>query len=88
MADIKESLELLGLISTIAECLAEAKKDGVINWMDLPKFAPIIVAAKKAIEGSEFIDDEIKDLSAEESQVLAKASLEAGLKLIEAVIKK
>ncbi len=88
MPDIKESLELIGLISTIGDCLIEANKDGTINWMDLPKFAPIIAVAKKAIDGSEFVDDELKDLTAEESQVLAKAALEAGLKLVGAVVKK
>jgi hypothetical protein len=88
MADIKESLELVALVGSLADCLIEAKRDGVVSWFDLPKFAPVVGAAKRALDGSDFIDDELKDLSAEEAQALAKSSLEAALKLVDAVLKK
>lgn len=88
MSGIKESLEIVELLKTVAEAISAAKDDGHINWFDVPKFAPVIVSARRAVENSHLIDDEIKDLSAEESQVLAKAALVAGTLLMEAVLKK
>jgi ABC-type nitrate/sulfonate/bicarbonate transport system substrate-binding protein len=85
---VKESLELVDLIFSLAFAIKEAKKDGIINWMDLPKFAPVIIAAKKAIDGSHLIDAELKDLSQEEAQLVATAALDAGQTLMEAIIKK
>jgi hypothetical protein len=85
---IKESLELVDLILSMADAIKQAKKDGVVNWFDLPKFAPVVIAAKKAIDGSEWIDEELKDLSAEEAQLIATAALSAGQALMEAIIKK
>ena len=59
----------------------------MINWFDLPKFAPVVMAAKKAVDGSERIDDELKDLNAEEAQLIASAALFAGQALVKAVVK-
>lgn len=85
---VKESLELVDLILAIAEAIKQAKKDGVVNWFDLPKFAPVVMAAKKAIDGSDLIDEELRDLSAEEAQLVATAALSAGQALMEAILKK
>lgn len=85
---VKESLELVDLILAMAEAIKQAKKDGVVNWFDLPKFAQVVIAAKKAVEGSDWIDEELKDLSVEEAQLVAAAALSAGQALMEAILKK
>lgn len=85
---IKESLELIGFIMILAEALEEAKKDGNVNWLDIPKFAPTIIAAREAIQGSKKIRLEIEDLSPEESKTLALSALIAGQTLIGALLKK
>tara|TARA_R110000868_G_scaffold260795_1_gene518905 strand:- start:1108 stop:1380 length:273 start_codon:yes stop_codon:yes gene_type:complete len=85
---IKESIELIDLIIVLSTAIREANRDGVVNWMDIPKFAPVIIAAKKAIEGSDKIEDEIRDLSAEDSRTLAVAALTAGQALIYAILHK
>lgn len=84
---IKESMELIELILSCADAITNAKRDGVINWFDLPKFAPVVMAAKKAVDGSDKIDDELKDLNAEEAQLIASAALFAGQALVKAVVK-
>lgn len=84
---IKESMELIDLILSCADAITNAKRDGVINWFDLPKFAPVVMASKKAVDGSDKIDDELKDLNAEEAQLIASAALFAGQALVKAVVK-
>jgi hypothetical protein len=85
---IKESLELVDLILALSQAIKEAKKDGSVNWMDIPKFAPVIIAAKKAIEGSDQIEAEIKDLNETEAQMVALAALTAGQALLGAILHK
>jgi hypothetical protein len=85
---IKESLELVDLILALSQAIKEAKKDGILNWMDIPKFAPVIIAAKKAIEGSDQIEAEIKDLNETEAQIVALAALTAGQALLGAILHK
>jgi hypothetical protein len=63
---IKETMELLSLLEEVGVALQKAKEDGKVNWMDLPKFAPVVAAGKNAIEGSHMVAAELKDLSSEE----------------------
>lgn len=69
MNSVKETLEVLDVLKVLAECYAEAKKDGHVNWMDVPKFTPAISSLSKAVEGAEKIEAELKDLDM--SEVLA-----------------
>lgn len=85
---VKESLEALHLILVCAEAIKEAKKDGMLNWFDIPKFAPIVSAAQKAFQGSHMIDNELKDLNPVESQNLASAAINAAQALMKAILLK
>jgi hypothetical protein len=85
---MKEANELLELGEALAKALTEAKKDGNINWMDLPKFAPVIGKAKAAVEGGDKIDDEFKAASAEQLADFSQRALQLLLALTSAVITK
>lgn len=85
---MKEATELLQLGEALASALVEAKKDGDIDWMDLPKFAPVIGKAKAAIEGGDKIDDEFKAASAEQLAAFSQRALQLLLTLTSAVITK
>lgn len=62
MRSIVETLEVLQLLKIMAECYVEAKKDGKLNWMDVPKFQPVMAAMGKAIDGADRIESELKDI--------------------------
>jgi hypothetical protein len=83
---IKESLELVDLILVIAEAISESKKDGDLDWFDIPKFAPVILAARKAIQDSDKIQLELNDLSPDECKMIAMESLKAGQALVGAIL--
>ncbi len=85
---IKETLEMLALIEEVGLALEKAKEDGKVNWMDLPKFAPVLAAGKSAIEGSHMISAEIKDLSVEEIQALVSKMTVAISALIKGIMAK
>lgn len=71
---IKETLEVFDFVKVMVENWSEARKDGKITLLDLPKFAPAIPAGHKAFVGSDKIVLEIKDLDADEAQqILSKA---------------
>jgi len=85
---MKEANELLELCEALAKALAEAKKDGNINWMDLPKFAPVIGKAKAAIEGGDKIDDEFNAATTEQLAEFSQRALQLLLALTSPVITK
>lgn len=85
---MKEANEVLQLGEAIAAALTEAKKDGDIDWMDLPKFAPVIGRAKAAIEGADKIDDEFLAATTEELVAFSQRALQLLLGLTKAVISK
>jgi hypothetical protein len=85
---IKETLEMLALIEEVGLALEKAKEDGKVNWMDLPKFAPVLSAGKAAIEGTHMISAEIKDLSVEEIQALVSKMTVAISALIKGIMAK
>lgn len=82
---IKETLELLDLVEQLGKVLQSAKEDGKLNWMDLPKFAPLIVAGKRAVDGGKFIAAEIKDLDANEVGELTSKLIAAVTALVAGV---
>jgi hypothetical protein len=85
---MKEATELLELGEALAKALAEAKKDGDINWMDLPKFASVVGKAKAAVEGGDKIDDEFKAANAEQLAAFSQRALQLLLNLTAVVISK
>lgn len=85
---LKESNDVLDLGQAVADALAAAKADGHIDWMDLPKFAPVIAAAKAAIEGGDQVPSELSGASTEDLIALAEKAVKVSLALVAAVISK
>lgn len=59
---MKETMEVLDLIKVLAACYADAKRDGVVNFMDIPKFVPALEQLFKALEGADKIESELRQL--------------------------
>jgi hypothetical protein len=85
---IAQTLELLYAVDALAKCIVEAKKDGVLNIWDAPKFAALILPAKKAVEGADQISLEMKDLDPVEIQTVVNKMFESVSALASAVISK
>lgn len=83
---ITQATEILEAVDALAKCIAEAKKDGVINIWDAPKFAQFVLPAKKAVEGAENIVFELKDLDNSEIQELVNHAFTSMTALVSAVI--
>lgn len=90
MAVAKETQDVIQLIRVLAKAMSDAKADGKINIFDMPKLAPVLIALKVAVDGSDKIAGEIKAASAdlETLTTLLTDSLGAMLALVDAVIKK
>ena len=78
------------LIKVLAKAMSDAKADGKINILDMPKLAPVLIALKAAVDGSDKIAGEIKAASGdiETLTTLLTDALSAMLALVDAVIKK
>lgn len=63
MSETKELDELLKACDMSADAIAAAKSDGTIDWRDLPKLGPPLLAWKDAVIGAENIPTEMKQLS-------------------------
>lgn len=85
MSGVKETKELISMISVLADCLKEAKKDGKINLFDIPKLAPMIPAIRDGLNGAEAIKLEVKDLSVDEISELLSLSVSAVYALVSAI---
>lgn len=88
MAGIQQSLEIFDLGDSVAKAVIESKSDGDIDWMDIPKFAPVVSAAKRAADGSDQIPVELKDLSPEEIEQLVVRAHKTVANLVAALLKK
>lgn len=84
--DIKNTIEMVECFDTLATCLREAKKDGTINWLDIPKFAPMIAAARAAVADGAMVREELSDLDAVETQVLVDRTFGALMNLADALM--
>lgn len=71
MNSVKETLEALDVLRVLAECYVEAQKDGVVNWMDIPKFRPALGVLAKAIDGADRIESELRDIDMAELLTIA-----------------
>lgn len=85
---MKEANDLLALGQSIADATKSAKSDGHTDWMDLPKFAPVVAKAYAAVQGSDKIDDEIETATPDELVDFAQRAIETALALINALIAK
>ena len=90
MAAAKETQDVIALIRVLAKAMSDAKADGKINILDMPKLAPVLIALKAAVDGSDKIAGEIKAASGdiETLTTLLTEALGAMLALVDAVIKK
>jgi hypothetical protein len=86
MHGIKETMEAVKLVEKVADAIAAAKADGSIDWKDLSKLGPVVVAMKDAVAGGQLLQAELKDLDAGETQLLFEAIVGATGKLISAII--
>jgi hypothetical protein len=85
---LKESNDILVLAAALSQSIKSAKADGHVDWMDLPKFAPVVLAAKAAIEGGDKVPGEFSAATTDELVQFAQAAFEAITGLVEAVISK
>jgi hypothetical protein len=86
----KETQDVIQLIRVLAKAVSDAKADGHINILDMPKLAPVLLALKAAVDGSDKIQAEIKAASVDLATLteLLTDSLSAMLALVDAVVKK
>ena len=82
---MKESLDILVLIRSLAQVIEDAKADGIVDWFDVPKLGRLKEFASEALKGSQNIPAELLDLDSEEVKILASALIEAINKIVEAV---
>jgi hypothetical protein len=90
MSSVKETQDVIQLIRVLAKAISDAKADGHINILDMPKVAPVVVALKVAVDGSDKIKAEIKAASVDLTTLttLLSDSVTAMLALVDAVVKK
>lgn len=64
--DIKNTLEVFDTLDALAKAVLDAKADGKVNYLDAPKLGPVVSAALKAVDGSELVVPELKELDEKE----------------------
>jgi hypothetical protein len=67
---VKETTEFFDLADEVIEAISNAKEDGKISFLDIPSFIGVPVKMVKAFQGIEQVDDELADLSPEETAIL------------------
>ncbi len=67
---IKETSDFFDLGDEIIESVDKAKKDGTINVWDIPTFLGVPVKLITALQGIDKVDDELGDLTPEETALL------------------
>lgn len=70
MAGIQNILDVVDLLEVVASDIVAARADGSIGWFDVPKFADVIPALNKALDGADQIVGEVKDLDGDEVKVV------------------
>jgi hypothetical protein len=70
MAGIQNILDVVDLVEVVAADIKAAKADGSINLFDIPKFADVLPALNAAVDGSDQIPAEFKDLDGDEGKVI------------------
>lgn len=67
---MKETKELLALGIALANGVAAALEDGKVDWKDALKLVPVAKRIKDGLAGLENIDDEIQEMSDDDSAEL------------------
>lgn len=84
---MKESLDILVLVRSLAQMIENAKVNGVVDWFDLLKFGEAKKFATEALKGAQNIPAELLDMDAEELKILLEGLLDALTKFVQAVRK-
>lgn len=84
--DIKNILEVFDMMDELAKAIKSSKADGYVNWLDIPKFARVLPAARAALQNSELIVPELMDLSETEAQIVMDRLFKASTALMDAVL--
>lgn len=72
---IKETMDVLAGLDSVASALLKAASDGKLNLLDIRHVLDPVKAAGEALKGAQLIPSEIKDLDgAEVEALLVKAS--------------
>jgi len=82
----KETLELIKLLQVTADVYKAAKADGTINYADLTKLGPMIVALRDGLGGVAGIAAELKDLDAAEASEVTEKLVAALVAMVAAVV--
>lgn len=82
---IKETEDAIAFVKDLSEIIREAKADGKIDLFDAVKALKIAPSLVAAVKGAENIDNELSDLTGEETDVLLRELKDAVFSLIEAV---
>ncbi len=67
---IKETEQFFDLADEVIESIGNAKEDGKVNYLDIPAFLGVPVKMITAFQGIEKVDDELADLTPEETAIL------------------
>jgi hypothetical protein len=88
VANIKNTIEVFDALDALAKALAESKRDGEINIWDAPKFAPALVAGRKAIADADQIKVELAELDEQEIQLIMQRCMASLTALASAILTK
>lgn len=88
MAGIKETQEVIAFVKILSETIEDAKAGGSIDIFDIVKAIRLISPLTAAVNDSDKIDDELKDLDRDEIQQLLASMQEAITALVRALTKK
>lgn len=73
---MKETIDLFELVDALANAKIAAMKDGVVDWRDTPKVAPVVVALIAAFKGSEEIKAELQNMTKEDMEAVISKAME------------
>lgn len=86
---LEQTRDVVAALTALASAVEAAKADGVIDWADVSKLVPVVVAGQRAIAGADKIADELLN-SAQYPQELAdvlSGSLGAIIRLVQTLLK-
>jgi len=82
---MKESLDILALIRSLAQVIEDAKADGVVDWFDLIKLGDLRKLASEALRGSQKIPGELLELDSDDIKILLEDLIDAITKVIKSI---
>lgn len=82
---MKESLDILALIRSLAQVIEDAKADGVVDWFDLIKLGDLRKLASEALRESQKIPGELLELDSDSIKILLEDLIDAITKVVKAI---